>query len=252
LPKSGKPLAEKNGGKMKHKAISSIMRLILESGGIEIRDVEKGEEPFLYSTGNHGPGYVDIKGRVGFDDVFEPMISALADLLIAKNIDFELVVGMVTGGVIPGYCLKQIVSQRLGKPVVFIYQRGARKAGGHRELDTGDRGNLLIRPGCRTLIVEELVNFAGTTTNGALYERDVKGRNVVGAATILFYQNPVAIERLRANRIPIHYLIGLKDDLLPFALNEGFFSQHLVRQYLEFLNDPAGWHAKFNLPFYGA
>ena len=31
---------------------------IIEAGGMEIRDVDSGEEPFLYSSGNRGPGYI--------------------------------------------------------------------------------------------------------------------------------------------------------------------------------------------------
>jgi len=35
--------------------------LILKAGAVEIRDIGAGEEPFVYSSGNHGPGYIDIK-----------------------------------------------------------------------------------------------------------------------------------------------------------------------------------------------
>ncbi|MEA2088811.1 MAG: hypothetical protein U9O55_03170 [Patescibacteria group bacterium] len=226
------------------------MRLILESGGVEIRDVDNGEEPFLYSSGNHGPGYIDIKGRVGFDEVFESMVDLLADKLVADKVQFDLIVGMMTGGSIPGYRLKQIMSKRLGKRIIYIYQRGARKKGGHKELDTGDRNNLHIRPQCRTLVIEELVNFAETTTNGVLYERDEKDRIVEDVATILFYQNPIAIERFKKYNINLHWVIGFRDDLLPFAVKEGFFSQRLVDQYFEFLNNPRDWNLKRGFEFF--
>ncbi|MEA3464316.1 MAG: hypothetical protein U9R14_04590, partial [Patescibacteria group bacterium] len=108
----------------------NIMGLILESGGVEIRDVDNGEEPFLYSSKNHGPGYIDIKGRVGFDEVFEPMVDLLSDKLIDDDVQFDLIVGIMTGGSMPGYRLKQIMSERLRKRIVYIYQRGARKVGG--------------------------------------------------------------------------------------------------------------------------
>ena len=228
-----------------------VMRLILESsGGVEIRDVDAGEESFLYSTKNHGPGYIDIKGRVGWDEVFEPSVDLLADKLIEDEVDLDLLVGMMTGGSIPGFRLKQIMSKRLGKRIVYIYQRGARKIGGHKELDTGDRNNPHISSQCRTLVAEELVNFAGTTTNGVLYERNEKDRIVEDAATILFYQNPVAIAKLKKHNINLHWAIGLRDDLLPFAVKEGFFSQRLVDKYFEFLNNPEDWNLKRGFEFF--
>ena len=228
-----------------------VMKLILESsGGVEIRDVDAGEESFLYSTKNNGPGYADIKGRVGWDEVFEPMVDLLADKLIEDEVDFDLLVGMMTGGSMPGFRLKQIMSERLGKRIVYIYQRGARKVGGHQEFDTGDRNNPHILAKCRTLIVEELVNFAETTTNGVLYERNEKGRIVEDAATILFYQNPMAIDKLKRHNINLHWIIGLRDDLLPFAVKEGFFSQRLVDKYFEFLNNPKDWNLKRGFEFF--
>jgi len=226
-----------------------VMRLILESGGLSIRDLNKGQEPFLYSSGNRGPGYIDIKGRVGFDEVFEAMLDLLADLLIMNDVDFELIVGMMTGGAIPGFRLKQIISRRKGIVIPYIYQRGARKKGGHGELDTGDRENFNIPKGCKVLIVEELVNFAETVTQGALYERNKKGRLVTDVATILFYQNPVAIERLLRYKLALHYIIGLKDDLLPFAQNQGFASKNAVKSYFEFLDDPKAWNEVHGFEF---
>jgi len=228
----------------------NVMELILKSGGVEIRDVDNGEEPFLYSSKNHGPGYIDIKGRVGFDEVFEPMVDLLADKLVADKVQFDLIVGMMTGGSMPGYRLKQIMSERLKKRIVYIYQRGARKVGGHKELDTGDRNNPYILPGCQALVIEELVNFAETTTNGVLYEREEKKRRVDDAGTILFYQNPIAIERLKRHKINLHWIIGLRDDLLPFAAKEGFFSEEVVNGYLEFLDNPKDWNLKRGFKFF--
>ena len=98
-----------------------VMRLLLESGGLEIRAVDEGAEPFLYSSKNHGPGYVDVKGRVGFDEVFEPMVELLVDVLIEDKVQFDLIVGMMTGGSMPGFRLKQLLQERLGRRIVYIY-----------------------------------------------------------------------------------------------------------------------------------
>lgn len=225
-----------------------VMFGIIVSGGVEIRDVDGGEEPFVYSSKNCGPGYVDIKGRVGFDHVFEPMVSLLADRLMADGVDFDLVIGMMTGGALPGYHLKQVMANRLRKRIVYAYQRGARKVGGHGELDTGVRNNPQVPPGIRTLVVEELVNFAVTTCNGVAYERS-QGRTVTDAACILFYENPVAVARLEVNAINLHYAISLPE-LLHFGSNEGLLNPKFVKSYLKFLEDPKKWNEDRGFQFY--
>lgn len=88
-----------------------LARLIIKSGGLEIRNLSKGEEPFLYSSGNCGPGYVDIKGRVGFDEVFESMIEALSLELLKDKVSFDFIIGLMTGGALPAYRLKQILEK---------------------------------------------------------------------------------------------------------------------------------------------
>jgi orotate phosphoribosyltransferase len=226
------------------------MSKILESRGMTVRDVDGGEEPFLYSSGNHGPGYIDIKGRVGWDEAFEPLVLLLVVQLIDDGVtDMDLIVGMMTGGALPGHRLKQLMQTLLGRRITYIYQRGARKVGGHGELDTGDRDNEHIPPGCRTLVVEELVNFAVTTCNGVQYERG-KGRDVRHAGAILSYENPVAIRRLRDNDITLHYPISLVE-LIEFAVVKGFTTKRCATQYMDFLEDPKKWNEDHGFTFYG-
>ena len=227
-----------------------VMHAIITSGGVEIRDVDGGAEAFLYSSKNHGPGYVDIKGRVGFDHVFEPMLDLLVDKLMEDGVDFDLVIGMMTGGALPGYRRKQLMADRLGRSVVYAYQRGSRKGGGHGEVETGVRNNPQVTPGIRTLVVEELVNFAVTTCNGVAYERG-QGRTVNDAACILFYENPVAVASLAANEINLHYAISLPE-LLHFGAKEGLLNSQGVQSYLKFLEDPKKWNEDRGFQFYAA
>jgi len=234
-------------GRKKHQ----LMHLLWQFKRVEIRDVASGAEPFVYSTKNRGPGYVDIKGSVGIRELFDLELELLADVIVADGLDhIDLVVGMMTGGALPGFRLAYLLSDAWGKTVHYIYQRGARKEGGHGELDTCYMNNSLIKPECNTLVVEELVNFAGTTTNGVLYERSEKGRIVNDAACILFYKNPVAVERLKANNINLHHVVSLPE-LLDFGVAEGYATEHLIDQYREFLSDPRKWNESRGFEFNG-
>ena len=55
---------------------------IINSGAFELKDVDNGEDPFVYSTGNRGPGYVIIKGLVGQPDVFKYLMKILAHKVV--------------------------------------------------------------------------------------------------------------------------------------------------------------------------
>ena len=172
----------------------------------------------------------------------------LADKVYHDNFPFDIIVGMVTGGMLPAFRIKQILSYYYCRPIPYIYQRGSRKVGGHQELDTGDRNNPFIKEGCRALVVEELINYAETTTNGILHER-AKGRIAEDVACILFYNNPVAIDRLQRHNIMVHYVMTL-EDLLTQAEVMGYYDVKLIDQYREYLINPQAWHERKGYEFF--
>ena len=90
--------------------MKKLIEEIIKNKAVELRDVEGGEEPFLYASGNWGPGYISIKGLVGRKDIFKPLIANLAFKIICQaQIDF--VAGNVTGGMIPGWELSNYLEK---------------------------------------------------------------------------------------------------------------------------------------------
>lgn len=136
-----------------------ICRVILDAGAVEIRDIGAGEEPFLYSSGNWGPGYVSIKGLVGQEEAFKTLTEQLALRLIESGIEFDFIAANATGGMVPGYQLREDLQEMTGRHIPYVYTRGTRKPGGHKELVTGIPGSPIMQ-GDRPLVIEELVNFA--------------------------------------------------------------------------------------------
>jgi len=220
-----------------------IEEAVLEAA-VEIRDVDAGEEPFLYASGNWGPGYVSIKNLVGRKEIIRLLTRQLA-AKVAKVRKIEFVAGIVTGGVIPGWLLSENLEPLLGKTVPFVYIREMRKKGGQKELITGIANNPEIRPGANGLVVEELVNFAETTCHGAKALRDA-GYQVTHAACVMFYDNPKAIKALQEAEIEMVYLFTLPQ-LLEIAEKNQSYSQKAIDGYREFLKDPLGWQAKRGL-----
>lgn len=241
---------------MEARTKENILKLFF-AGAVEIRDVPSRvtndgveklplrKQPFLYASGNWGPGYISVKNQVGQKAVIKPLVYQLALLVADRASHLNFIAGNVTGGMIPGWLLSEYLEDILGKPVPFVYIRAARKKGGQKELITGIANNPGIRQGYNGVVVEELVNFAQTTCNGAESLRDA-GFEVTHAATILFYDNPEATKALEQHKIEMIYLFTLPE-LLEIAEKQGTYSQKAIADYRDFLKDPPAWQAERGL-----
>lgn len=102
--------------------IKDLILRVISANAVEIRDVEAGDESFLYSSGNWGPGYVTIKKLVGWPELFDDLTTAVAGKLNRNEINPDFVAGNLTGGLIPGWML----SYRLDTS--FMYVEGTRRS----------------------------------------------------------------------------------------------------------------------------
>jgi len=218
--------------------LGEVAKKIVNAGAAEVRDVDGGEEPFVYTTGNRGPGYLMIKGLVGQPTVLKFLTGQLAHRVVDEA-EFDFIEGNATGGMIPGWQLRNDVSELLGREVPFCYLRGSRKEGGHGELITGDRNNPLIKRGMRALVVEELVNYAGTTGNAAETFRTA-GYPVSHAACIFSYDHGESNARLKEKDLTLVSLITLPQ-FLDVSEADNLIPQDPIRSYRDFLSDPLGW-----------
>ncbi len=219
-------------------SLEEIAQEIIGAGAVSIHNVDDGEDIFIYSTGNRGPGYVMIKGLVGQPEVLKFLTKNLA-LRVIDEAEFDFIEGNATGGMVPAWQLRNDVSDITGKQIPYCYLRGSRKEGGHGELITGDGNNPLIKKGMRALVVEELVNYAGTTGNAA-EEFRAAGYPVSHAACILFYDQPQAKERLREKGVSLVSLITLPQ-LLNVAESASLIPKKAIDSYRSFLQDSLAW-----------
>lgn len=218
--------------------LEEIASRIVGAGAVSIKDVDNGDEPFVYSTGNRGPGYLMVKGLVGQPEVLKFLTRNLA-YKVVDEAEFDFIEGNATGGMIPGWQLRNDVSDVLGREVPFCYLRGSRKEGGHGELITGNDNNPLITKGMKALVVEELVNYAGTTGNAAEEFRSA-GYPVSHAACILSYDHQQSNSRLAEKGITLVPLITLPQ-LLDVAESSSLIPKKAIDSYREFLADPLDW-----------
>ena len=208
----------------------------------EVETLPKEQQPFLYASGNWGPGYLMIKGLVGN----KPLIRCLGRYLALEiaerwptGIDF--VAGNVTGGMIPGWLISEELEILLGKRTPFVYIRELRKTGGQKELITGYQKNREITPGSSGLDMEELVNFAQTIVNGAVCLREA-GFVYTKGACILYYDNPVANKDLAGAGIEMVSLLTLPR-VIEVADQFDTHPKDLLGDYRQFLKNPLQWQA---------
>jgi orotate phosphoribosyltransferase len=218
---------------------------LLDLRALDIRDVDGGEAPFHYSSGNFGPGYVDIKGTVGAQHVFKSLVEQVAVRLIDDNVEFDNIAGNATGGIVPAYECREAYQQLTDRvDIGYVYVRGSRKQGGKGELVTGLQHippNREDGSPAQFLVMEELVNFAETTTNSLLHLREL-GFIANQGATILHYDHIEANAKLAENGITLTALTTLPF-LLEAAIELGRFPRELVDSYKAFQANPTKWRA---------
>lgn len=224
---------------MERMSTDQLMEIVLRAHAMEIRDVDKGEQPFLYSSGNWGPGYVTIKNLVGRKSVVRILVKYLARKVAKEVPNLNFIAGNATGGMTFGWLLSEYLEPFLKRTVPFVYVRETRKKGGQKELITGIANNPEISIGDSVLVVEELINFAQTTCNSGASLRDA-GYKVTHAACILSYEHPEAIKLLEKNRIQTVYLFTL-NELLMSAEQCQTYDVRLIESYRTFLQNPLLW-----------
>lgn len=228
-------------------SVRAHVATIIKNGGIVIRDIENGEEPFVYSSGNRGPGYVDIKGQCADRALSDGLAAAIAAKLVYED-GFvpEAVAGNVTGGLGPGWKVRDALSVLLGYDLPYVYVRDTRKVGGHGEKVTG---KWALKPGMQTLVVEEMTNFCETTTNSACYLRESHGLTVEHAACYMAYGHSEAYRLLEDTGVILHTLFTLHE-MLEIGVETGLLEERLVDDYRSFLADPVNWQRErgYELP----
>jgi orotate phosphoribosyltransferase len=221
---------------------------IIKGGAMHIRDVGAGEEPYHYSSGWFGPGYVLLKGAVGNQKLFKFLVRQMA-LRMAGFHDFDFIAGLVTGGVPPSVVLRDHIQELQGREIPWVYIRDTRKAGGTQEHVTGIQHlatggiNPEIPLGSRGVVMEELTNFANSLCNGAGVLRNV-GYVCDAGWSLLDYANPKAVEALAEADLRLDAMITLPE-LIGAAEEVGAFSRDLIEDYRWYQRDPMGWNAHY-------
>ncbi len=118
---------------------STLLRRALDVNVLELREVPekltndevatlpKENQPFLYSSGNWGCGYATIKSLVATLPLLTEMMTELITKFYRRGAQLSFLAGNVTGGVIPGWMMSNMLEMLYSMPVHFFHVSGTRK-----------------------------------------------------------------------------------------------------------------------------
>lgn len=229
-----------------------LARSVIKLGAMGIRDIERGQSPYPYTSGAKGPGYIGLDGLIGDRPVFFDFVTA-ADALLRAQVDQageypHMFFGIATGAIAFGLAAREVFFNTSGFEVPFGIVKTKSKPSpelGLKDVLTGFEVAQLILPERPTVVlVEELINFGSTVAKARTLLMELAASRVEWIVTMLDYQNPKSNQIL--NDTPRIAPLTLST-LLGVAEMDKAFDQRLIDDFRFFLVDPGAWNKKWGL-----
>jgi orotate phosphoribosyltransferase len=166
---------------------------------IRTRGYEHREEPFRLASGQLSHDYIDGKYAIDTGERMAIVSRAVADLAVARGIEFDAVGGL-TMGADP---LAHGVAMVTGK--AWFSVRKEQKSRGREQWIEGTR----IEPGTRVLLVDDVISTGGSTE--IAYERVVAAGAVVTGVIPMVDRGDVATGRFAKRGVPFAALVTYRD-----------------------------------------
>jgi len=199
-----------------------IAKLLLRINAVFL----KPNDPFTWASGIKSPIYCDTRLVLGYPPIRERIESELANLILEKFVDVEVIVGTSTGG-IPHAAY---VSDLLKLPMSYV--RAKAKDHGRHSLIEG-----ALVDGKNVVVIEDLISTAGSVLDVV---RTLKDANacVMGIASIFTYELKKGIENLQAEEIT-NYSLSNINALVRVALESKYIDDNGYRKINKFIKDPS-------------
>mgnify|MGYP001162074062 FL=1 len=194
---------------------------LLATGAVTLRP----DEPFIWASGLKAPIYCDNRITISHPDVRERIAEGFAAAIRGRFPDTEVIAGAATGG-IPHAAW---VSQKLNLPMVYV--RSKPKDHGRQNRIEG-----VLKPGQKTVVIEDLVSTGGSSLKVAEAVREAGGV-VLAVLAIFSYRLPRADEAFQAAGIPLLTLTDY-DVLLERAVSGGRIGRDQLELLRAWRRDP--------------
>jgi orotate phosphoribosyltransferase len=201
---------------------------------LEVKAVQfRPSPPFIFTSGWASPVYIDCRKLISYPRVRQTLID-FATATILSEIGFEALDG-VAGGETAGIPFAAWIADRLMLPMQYIRKKP--KGFGRNAQIEGD-----LRPGARTLLVEDLTTDARSKVNFCNALREAGA--VVEHAFVVFHYGvfPTSLRTMAEIGVTLHALVTWWD-VFRQAKEDGVFDTETLAEVERFLNDPMGWSA---------
>jgi len=202
---------------------------LLEVGAVALRP----EDPFTFTSGLKSPVYVDCRRLISYPRVRSTLVE-LAAATVGREMGLERFDG-VAGGETAGIPYAAWLAERLALPMQYV-RKEAKGFGRNAQIE----GH--IRPGQRTLLVEDLATDGGSKVRfvNALREAGAE----VAHCLVIFHHDifPDSATRLAESGLTLHALARWSD-VLAAASARGAFNHEALKTVEDFLAAPLAWSA---------
>ena len=189
------------------------------------------ENPFTWASGWKSPIYCDNRKVLSYPEIREAVCRNMADIIMEKYPDVEVIAGVATGAIAHGY----LVAHILGKP--FCYVRPKPKDHG-----TGSQIEGLLEAGAKVVIVEDLIS-TGMSSLAAKNALVNAGADIMGMVAIFSYNFNQARKAFEEANVELTTLSNY-DTLVEVAHETGYIKESEIEVLKEWRYSPSTWGKK--------
>jgi orotate phosphoribosyltransferase len=187
------------------------------------------EKPYTWASGWHSPVYCDNRKVLSFPYVRDFVKSELANMILDKFPDAEVIAGVATAGIPHGVMAADLLK------LPFIYVRAKPKEHG-----MGNQIEGVLEKGQKVVVVEDLVS----TGKSSLQVVDVlrgQGAEVLGMCALFTYGFPTADEAFAKAGLPL-YTISNYTALMEVGEEQNLIAPEQKATLEQWRVDPGNWN----------
>jgi orotate phosphoribosyltransferase len=186
------------------------------------------QKPYTWASGWRSPVYCDNRKVLSYPYVRDFVKSELANMVLEKFPDAEVIAGVATAGIAHGVMAADLLR------LPFIYVRSKPKEHG-----MGNQIEGHLEPGKKVVVVEDLIS-TGKSSLQVVDALRAQGAEVLGMCGLFTYGFPVASEAFEKAGIPL-YTISNYMALMEVATELGLVKKEDSDLLAQWRQDPGNW-----------
>lgn len=202
----------------------TVAKALLDIKAVMLRP----DTPFTWASGWLSPIYCDNRKILSYPQLREQVCRWMADNIIARYPDVEVIAGVATGAIAHG----MLIAHFLQKP--FIYVRPKPKDHG-----TGSQIEGILEPGAKVVVVEDLIS-TGSSSLAAVNALVKAGADVKGMVAIFSYNFNQSRKAFENADVELNTLTNY-DALIDVACETGYIQESDLKLLREWRYSPSTW-----------